>query len=82
MKYFAILYPGETLEECWRVCRECETGFEKYNFLTGVWEYNVELFQIYTGDIEVEEITEAQLHEIIARIQRGLESASAGSRRP
>ena len=81
MKYYAILHPGETIEDCYRVCRDCFGGFEKYNAKTGMWEFDVELFLIYSGEPEVEEITEVQANEVITRIRKRLESASAGNRR-
>lgn len=81
MKYFAILHPGETLEDCFRVCRDTNTGFEKYDFKTNSWKYDEGLWGIYWGEPEVEEITEAQATEVIARVRKRIESAAAGNRR-
>lgn len=69
MRYYAILYPGETVADCWRVCRTCDIGFEKYNFSTKAWEYDAALASIHFGEPEVEEISEAQAHEIIKRVE-------------
>lgn len=73
MRYFAILYPGETVEDCWRVCRDCPQGFEKYNAKTDTWDFDPELSLIYAGEPEVEEITEAQANDIVSRIKRNRE---------
>lgn len=69
MRYYAILYPGETVKDCWRVCRSCTAGFEKYNFANKTWEFDASLFLIHAGEPEVEEITEAQASEIIECIE-------------
>ena len=70
MQYYAILYPGETVNDCWRVCRACDIGFEKYNFSTKTWDFDESLFLIHAGEPEVENITEDQAYGIIARIER------------
>ncbi len=70
MRYNAILHLGDTLEDCLRVCRETDVGFEEYNFETNSWDFNVDLISIYSGDPEVVEITEAQVSEIIERIRK------------
>lgn len=81
MKYYAILKPGETLDDCFRVCRDTTAGFEKYDFKENAWKYDEDLWSIYWGSPEVEEITEAQANEVIARVKKRLESAKAGNGR-
>lgn len=81
MKYYAILKPSETLDDCFRVCRDNGAGFEKYDFKENVWKYDEDLWGIYWGSPEVEEITEAQANEVIARVRKRLESAKAGNGR-
>lgn len=81
MKYYAILKPGETLDDCFRVCHDNGAGFEKYDFKENVWKYDEDLWGIYCGSPEVEEITEAQANEVIARVRKRLESAKAGNGR-
>ena len=81
MKNYAILHPGETLDDCFRICRDTAAGFEKYDFKTNRWESDEELWGIYWGEPEVEEITEAQTNEIIDRVRKRLKGASAGNRR-
>lgn len=79
MKYYAILLPGETLKDCFRICRDTNAGFEKYDFKTNSWIYDEELWGIFWGDPEVEEITEEQADEVITRIRERIESAKAGN---
>lgn len=81
MKYYAILDPGETLADCFRVCRNNDAGFEKYNFKENAWKYDEDLWSIYWGSPEVEEITEEQANEVVARVRKCLKSVKNGDSR-
>lgn len=74
MTYYAILHPGETLEDCFRVCRDIEAGFEKYDLKENKWKYDEELWGVFWGSPEVEKITEVQAYEIIGRVRMRIES--------
>jgi hypothetical protein len=71
MTYFAILYPGEDLETCWRVARNRDHIFERYDLKTDKWIEDESLFLIYAGEPETETITETQVKEIINRLKSG-----------
>lgn len=81
MKYYAILNPGETLDNCFRVCRDTTAGFEKYSFLENAWKYDENLWGVYWGSPEVEEITEVQANEVIAQVRKRFESTKDSNSR-
>lgn len=57
MTYFAILYPGEDLETCWRIARNRDHIFERYDLKSDQWIENESLFLI--------------AEEIISRLKSG-----------
>lgn len=66
--YYALPLLGETAETCTVVARLKDGVFERYNPKNKSWVEDAELFQIYTGDMNFEGITEKQANIIIDRL--------------
>lgn len=71
MTYYAIISGGEDIQTGWRVARNNNSIFERYNPKTDDWLEDRSLFLIYAGEPETETITESQAYEIIERIKSG-----------
>ena len=68
--YYVLPLPGETIEECSAIARMQDGIFERFIIKNKSWQEDVELFQIYTGNIECETIDRRTAESIIKRLEQ------------
>lgn len=71
-EYYALYPLGETeIDYCRDLGRFVDDLPEIYDKEKDEWVYDVDLLDIFTGDLEAEEITEKQMEYIMKRIKSG-----------
>ena len=69
-QYYALPFPGETLETYRRIARYKDGIFQRYYFVENQWVDDADLAGIFCGEYEADLITEKDA-VIIIRRQRG-----------
>lgn len=67
--HYALPLLGETVQTCTAVGRMKDGIFERYNPKNKKWVEDVELFQIFSGEIDFEFIDKKQADNIIKRME-------------
>lgn len=71
MDYYAKTGPGYGIDKSNLIIRSLENQLiQRYDLKKRQWIPDVEMYQIYTGGIECEPITEQQANELVERLSQ------------